>query len=156
MKFHLLAVGHKMPDWVNKAFAEYTIRMPRETPVRLVEIKPASRGPGMPVEKMLEVERDRITQALPADVHTVILDERGAAWTTLELASHLKSWLPAGRDVAFVIGGADGLHPHIKAKAQDLLQLSAMTLPHGLVRVLLAEQLYRASSILQGHPYHRE
>ncbi|MBV1774319.1 23S rRNA (pseudouridine(1915)-N(3))-methyltransferase RlmH [Burkholderiaceae bacterium DAT-1] len=156
MKLYIIAVGHKMPGWVEEAFQEYRKRMPRDAEIKLVELKPGVRGGGTSVEKTMETERDRIEEALPQGVRRVILDERGAAWTSMQLAAKLKSWQLDGRDVAFVIGGADGLHPDIKRTADDLVQLSALTMPHGMVRVLLAEQLYRAVSINQGHPYHRE
>lgn len=155
MKLYIIAVGHKMPDWVETAFKEYTKRMPREAQIELVELKPGQRS-GSSVEKAMETERDRILAALPAGCRKIILDERGAAWTTMKLAERLKGWQQDGRDVAFVIGGADGLHAEVKRQADDLIQLSALTMPHGMVRVLLAEQLYRAVAINQGHPYHRE
>jgi 23S rRNA (pseudouridine1915-N3)-methyltransferase len=144
-----------MPDWVELGFKEYTKRMPREAMVELIELKPGQRS-GSSVERAMETERDRILAALPAGCRKIILDERGAAWTTMRLADKLKQWQQDGRDIAFVIGGADGLHADVKKQADDLLQLSALTMPHGMVRVLLAEQLYRAVAINQGHPYHRE
>jgi 23S rRNA (pseudouridine1915-N3)-methyltransferase len=155
VKLYLIAVGHKMPDWVEIGFKEYTKRMPREATIELIELKPGQRT-GNSVERAMETERDRILAALPQGCRKVILDERGAAWTTMKLADKLKGWQQDGRDVAFVIGGADGLHPDVKRQADDLIQLSALTMPHGMVRVLLAEQLYRAVAINQGHPYHRE
>jgi 23S rRNA (pseudouridine1915-N3)-methyltransferase len=155
MKLYIVAVGHKMPDWVETAFKEYSKRMPREALIELVELKPGQRS-GSSVERAMEAERDRIQAALPAGCRKVILDERGAAWSTMKLAEQLKGWQQDGRNVAFVIGGADGLHADIKRQADDLIQLSALTMPHGMVRVLLAEQLYRAVAINQGHPYHRE
>jgi len=155
MKLYIIAVGHKMPDWVETGFKEYVKRMPREATIELVELKPGQRS-GSSVEKAMETERDRILAALPAGCRKIILDERGAAWTTMKLAEKLKGWHRDGGDVAFVIGGADGLHADVKKQADDLIQLSALTMPHGMVRVLLAEQLYRAVAINQGHPYHRE
>lgn len=155
MKLYLIAVGHKMPDWVESGFQEYRKRMPREAGIELIELKPGQRA-GSSVERAMETERDRILAALPNGCRKVILDERGATWTTMKLAERLGGWQQDGRDVAFVIGGADGLHADIKRLADDLLQLSALTLPHGMVRILLAEQLYRAVAINQGHPYHRE
>jgi 23S rRNA (pseudouridine1915-N3)-methyltransferase len=155
VKLYLIAVGHKMPDWVESGFQEYRKRMPREAGIELIELKPGQRA-GSSVERAMETERDRILAALPNGCRKVILDERGATWTTMKLAERLGGWQQDGRDVAFVIGGADGLHADIKRLADDLLQLSALTLPHGMVRILLAEQLYRAVAINQGHPYHRE
>lgn len=156
MKLWILAVGNKMPGWVSEAFAEYAKRMPREARIELLEIKPEKRAGGKTVEQMQESEMERIQAALPAGAMHVMLDERGTEMSTLELAGSMKFWLQEGRDVAFVIGGADGLHPVLRQRAGKLWSLSRLTLPHGMVRVLLAEQLYRAMSVIQGHPYHRE
>ena len=156
MKLLILAVGHKMPAWVNEGFAEYARRMPREARIELVEIKPEKRDGGKTTEQVHEAERSRIEAALPVDCARIVLDERGKDWRTLELADELKDWMRGGRDVAFVIGGADGLHPEVKRRAGRLWSLSRLTLPHGLVRVVLAEQLYRAVTVIQNHPYHRE
>jgi 23S rRNA (pseudouridine1915-N3)-methyltransferase len=120
----------------------------------LVELKPEPRGCGKTVEQMLAVEATRIGTAC-AGYRIVALDERGAAWTTEDLASRLRRWQASGDNVAFVIGSADGLATDVKANAAAVLALSAMTLPHGLVRVLVAEQLYRAHTVVTGHPYHR-
>lgn len=156
LKLCILAVGNKMPGWVSEAFAEYAKRMPREARIELLEIKPEKRAGGKTVEQMQESEMERIQAALPAGALHVMLDERGVDMSTLELAGAMRSWLQDGRDVAFVIGGADGLHPALRQRAGKLWSLSRLTLPHGMVRVLLAEQLYRAMSVIQGHPYHRE
>lgn len=156
MKLLIVAVGHKMPAWVNEGFAEYAKRMPREARIELVEIKPEKRAGGKTTEQIYEAERSRIEAALPADCELVALDECGQNWSTLELAERLKGWMRGGRDVAFAIGGADGLHPELKRRSDRLWSLSRLTLPHGLVRVVLAEQLYRAVTVIQGHPYHRE
>lgn len=156
MKLIVVAVGHKMPDWISAGFNEYARRMPREAKIELVEIRPEPRTTGKSVAQMMEAEAQRILAALPQNCLRIALDERGGAWTTRQLADRMQQWMGEGRDVAFVIGGADGLHEPIKNGAQQLLALSAMTLPHGMVRVLLAEQLYRAHSLLHNHPYHRE
>lgn len=156
MKFRVAAVGNKMPDWINTGFSEYAKRMPREAKMELSEIKPESRTTGKTVAQIMEAEAQRIHAALPDGCLRIALDERGAAWTTRQLADRMQQWMGEGRDVAFIIGGADGLHESVKNSAQQLLALSAMTLPHGMVRVLLAEQLYRAYSLLHNHPYHRE
>lgn len=159
MKFHILAVGHRMPAWVGTGFEEYAHRMPRETPIVLREIRPGPRGAGAPgpglIERILKSEGDRVRAVLPPGCVTVALDERGQSFTTQRFAQRITEWLQDGRDIAFVVGGADGLDPDIKRSAQLMLSLSPMTLPHHLVRVVLAEQLYRASSLLQNHPYHR-
>lgn len=155
MKLVVVAVGGRMPAWIDAGFDEYAKRMPRASRVELVQIKPARRGPGAGPETALKAERDRILAALPRGCTRVVLDERGESVTSAALAQWLSSLLASGRDAAFIIGGAGGLHPELKAQAERCLSLSALTLPHGLVRVLLAEQLYRAASLLQGHPYHR-
>lgn len=156
MKLCVVAVGERMPAWVDAAFAEYAKRMPREARIELREVKPAKRAAGKTVEQMLEAEREGILAALPARGPRVILDERGEPWTTREFARRLERWLGQGGDAGFVIGGPDGLHPDLKRQADVILALSALTLPHGLARVVLAEQLYRAMSLLRKHPYHRE
>jgi 23S rRNA (pseudouridine1915-N3)-methyltransferase len=155
MKLFVLAVGHKMPDWIANGFGEYTKRMPPELRIELIEIKPELRSGARTAETVMAVERQRIEAALPKKVRLVALDEHGKDWTTMRLAQALPRWQQDGLDVAFVIGGADGLDPALKARADTLLRLSSLTLPHGMVRVLLAEQLYRAWTITQNHPYHR-
>jgi len=156
MKLIIAAVGHKMPDWITAGFNEYAKRMPREAKIELLEIKPEPRTTGKSIPQIMEAEAGRILAALPAGCQRIALDERGASWTTRQFADRMQQWMGEGRDVAFIIGGADGLHESVKNGAQQLLALSAMTLPHGMVRVLLAEQLYRAHSLLHNHPYHRE
>lgn len=155
MKLHILAVGHKMPDWISTGFDEYAKRMPPELRIELREIKPELRSGGRSAESVMAAERVRLEAALPKGPRVIALDERGRDWTTMQLAQALPAWQQDGRDVAFVIGGADGLDPAFKARAELLLRISSLTLPHGMVRVLLAEQLYRAWSITQNHPYHR-
>jgi len=156
MKLMVVAVGARMPGWVNEAFAEYAGRMPRTLKVELVEIRPEPRASGKTVAQLLAAEAARIERAVPAGARRVALDERGREFTTAQLARWLDERRLDGRDLAFIIGGADGLAPALKSGAEFTLRLSSMTLPHGLARVLLAEQLYRANSILQNHPYHRE
>ncbi|MHB9119492.1 MAG: 23S rRNA (pseudouridine(1915)-N(3))-methyltransferase RlmH [Burkholderiales bacterium] len=155
MRLFILAVGNKMPDWVSEGFNEYVKRMPRELKIELLEIKPEKRSEAKATAAILEAERERIAAVLPANSEIVALDERGKNLSTVELAEALEGWQREGRNVAFVIGGADGLHADLKQGAGSLLSLSRMTLPHGLARIFLAEQLYRAMSILRHHPYHR-
>ena len=147
-----------MPEWITAGFNEYAKRMPREMPLKLIELKPEARrdtpGTGAAV-RVLEKEAQRIETAMPKDAVMVVLDESGKSVTTKQLAQRLIQWREGGRDVAFVIGGADGTAAHLKSSAHWLWSLSPLTLPHGLVRVILAEQLYRAVSILNNHPYHR-
>ena len=156
MKLWVVAVGVRMPRWVNEAFGEYAKRMPRALRIELVEVRPEPRTGGKPVAKLLEAEAGRIDRMLPRGCSRVALDERGRELSTAGFARWLDAQRRDARDTAFLIGGADGLAPAAKSGAQLLLSLSSMTLPHGLARVLLAEQLYRASSILHNHPYHRE
>lgn len=155
MKLRILSVGHKIPNWVETACAEYTKRMPHEMTVEIVEIKPDKRAAGKNSAQVQEVEGKRIIEAARRD-YLIALDEHGQEVNTLQLADRMKNWLSGGRDVALVVGGADGLHADIKARADWLWSLSKLTLPHGMVRVLLAEQLYRAHSVINNHPYHRE
>jgi 23S rRNA (pseudouridine1915-N3)-methyltransferase len=159
MRLLVLAVGHKMPAWVSDGFDEYARRMPREMPIQLVEIKPEPRGSvaasSGQTERFLKAEAGRLRAAMPAGAICVALDEQGEAVSTEAFARRLEGWRRRGADVAFLIGGADGLDPDLKRSAQLMLSVSAMTLPHQLVRVILAEQLYRAASLLQNHPYHR-
>jgi len=144
-----------MPDWVESGCAEYLKRMPREMTVEIVEIKPDKRAAGKNSAQVQEAESKRILEAAGRD-YLIALDERGQEVTTLQLADRMQTWLGGGRDVSLVIGGADGLHADIKSRADWLWSLSKLTLPHGMVRVLLAEQLYRAHSVIINHPYHRE
>ena len=155
MKLRILSVGHKMPDWVAQGCNEYLKRMPRELAMEIVEIKPDKRAGGRNAEQVQEAEGKRILEIAGRD-YLVALDERGQEVTTLKLAERMQDWLAGGRDVSLVIGGADGLHDQVKQRADWLWSLSRLTLPHGMARVLLAEQLYRAHSVIQNHPYHRE
>ena len=156
MKLIVVAVGTRMPRWVDEAFAEYAKRMPRTLPLELVPVRPEPRAHAKTAAQMLAAEGERIERAVPARCRRVALDERGREFSTPALAAWLEERRRDGDDLAFLIGGPDGLAPEVKSKAALVLRLSALTLPHGLARVLLAEQLYRASAILQGHPYHRE
>lgn len=158
MKFVVVAVGHRMPEWIRAGFEDYARRMPRDAQLQLKEIKPVARSSetgSAALSRVLALEHERVRAALPGRCYTVVLDERGSSLTTRELASRIARWREAACDVAWVIGGADGTAPALKREANLLWSLSSLTLPHGLVRVLLAEQLYRAVSLLRGHPYHR-
>ena len=155
MRLSVLAVGHRQPAWVNDGCAEYLKRMPRELPASVTEIKPEPRGSNSR-EQLLAAEKGRIRGALPASCRIVVLDEKGDDLTTLRLSQRLESWMQDGRDVALLIGGADGLDEEFKRQADDSVRLSSLTLPHGLARLVLCEQLYRAVSVLKNHPYHRE
>lgn len=156
MKLYIVAVGNKMPAWITSGFNEYSKRMPREAKIEFLEIKPEPRTTGKSVEQIMDAEAQRIHAAVPRSCLHIVLDEHGEQSTTRQLAAQMQDWMRAGNDVAFIIGGADGLHESVKQAAKQLLALSALTLPHAFVRVLLAEQLYRAHSLLHNHPYHRE
>ncbi|MBP9712921.1 MAG: 23S rRNA (pseudouridine(1915)-N(3))-methyltransferase RlmH [Sterolibacterium sp.] len=156
MKLRVLAVGTRMPSWVDEAWADFAKRMPREMPLELLEIKAEPRTTGKPAAALMAAEAGRLRAALPGRCRKVILDERGADLTSQALARRLEGWLGSGDDIAIIIGGPDGLDKDFKQEADETLRLSSLTLPHALVRVLLAEALYRAASLLKGHPYHRE
>ena len=156
MNITVLAVGKKMPRWVDEAVQEYAKRFGRDVQYTLKEIKPEKRGTGVNAAQGMAAEEKRILEALPDHAFLVVLDERGKAPTSVELAQYMQRWQQDGEHVCFVIGGADGMTDALKQKARLMLRLSSLTLPHGMVRVLLTEQLYRAVSILQNHPYHRE
>ncbi len=144
-----------MPAWVDAAYADYAKRLPRDYALELVELKAEPRDRGKPVEQMLAAEAVRLRAAC-AGCRIVALDERGAAWTTRQLADRLARWRDEAIEPAFAIGSADGLDPAFKREAHDRVALSALTLPHALVRVILAEQIYRAVALATGHPYHRD
>ncbi len=156
MKLSIIAVGHKMPSWVNAGYEDYARRMPPDMLFALTEIKPGHRVAGADGTRARQLESERILAALPQGCVPVVLDERGVQASTRELAVWMRGWMDEGVSPAFVIGGADGLDDNVKAHAHKLVGLSRLTLPHALIRVVLAEQLYRAVSILKGHPYHRD
>lgn len=155
MRLRVYAVGTRMPSWVQSGWQEFAKRMPRECTLDLHEIKPEPRAHGKTASQIMRAEAQRIESAVPPAAWRVVLDERGSQVTTAQLAEHLEAWRHAGCDIAFLVGGPDGLDPSLKSTARQTLRLSALTLPHPLVRVVLAEQLYRAWTILMGHPYHR-
>lgn len=171
MQIHLLSVGRRMPGWVDAGFSEYAKRLPPSCALRLIEVEPAARGKGLarartkagmraqvpPAERarLLADEGERLLKAIPSHAFTVALDVRGRLWSTEKLAVELEGWLASGRDVALLVGGPDGLSDACLARAQQRWSLSALTFPHPLVRVILAEQIYRAWTLTQGHPYHR-
>jgi len=155
LRLTILCVGHRPPAWIQDGFNEYAKRMPAEARLELVELKPEERS-GTSADKAKANEGERILAALPRGATVLALDERGKSVTTQGLSVMLSEWMRDGSHPAFVIGGADGLSDAVKERADKLISLSALTLPHALVRVVLAEQLYRAWSILARHPYHRE
>lgn len=155
MRARLIAVGERMPPWVAQGFAEYAKRLSRELPLELVEIKPGVRGKGRDDARAMTDEGAAMLSALPRDSHVVALDGGGAAWSSEQLAEQLSNWRMAGRDLAFLIGGPNGHAREVLQRADQRWSLGPPTLPHMLVRLVVAEQLYRAVTILNGHPYHR-
>lgn len=153
MKLRLIAVGAKSPGWVDAGFTDYARRMPRECALELVELAPANRK--LPMDRILADEGQRMLGRLGTSDRVVALDVIGKPCSTEDLAKKLDNWRMEGGDVSFLIGGADGLDKTCLTRADEAISLSAMTFPHLLVRVMLAEQLYRAWTVLQGHPYHR-
>lgn len=155
MRIRLLAVGERMPAWIRAGFEDYSARFPREWRFELVEIATAPRGNNANIAKLKEAEAAKIAKALPRGAQLIALDERGESWSTLDLARNIEGAQREGQELYFLIGGPDGLAPELLARAQRRWSLSRLTLPHALVRVLVAEQLYRAWSVLANHPYHR-
>ncbi len=155
MQLVIAAVGARMPTWVDVAFDDYAARMPVDLRLALREIRPESRIKGKTTTSLMAAEADRLRAALPKHGPRIALDERGRDLTSMDLAAMIEQWRADGDDVAFLIGGADGLDASLKTDANMRMRVSSLTLPHALVRVVLAEQLYRAWSITQKHPYHR-
>ena len=156
MHIHILAVGQKMPAWVSSGYDEFIKRLPKEFTPLLKELPPGRRSRNSDPKRAIEEESARILQGLPKDCLVIALDEQGKSWSTRQLADQMADWTGSGRDVALIIGGADGLSPAVKQRADMKWSLSALTLPHALVRVVLAEQLYRAWTLITKHPYHRD
>ena len=156
MQLLVAAVGQRMPDWVQAAWKDYSGRFPRGLSLDLKEIPLTRRGRNAPIDRLRAREGEALLAAVPDGHRVIALDERGTPWSTPELAARLEDWMREERGVGFLVGGPDGLSPDCLAQARDSWSLSRLTLPHPLVRVLLAEQLYRAWSITQNHPYHRD
>jgi len=155
MKLLVVAVGQRQPAWAQAAYAEFEKRFPPEMRLELHAVKAETRGQKTAAQ-LMAAEATRLQAATPRGVRRVVLDEHGTRVTTVQLASRMQAWLHDGRDVAFVIGGPDGLDASLKTTADETLRLSELTLPHAFVRVLLAEALYRAWTVTVNHPYHRE
>jgi len=155
MRLHLLAIGQRMPDWIAAGFAEYAGRMPRDAQLHLQALAPPARSRAMDPATLRRTEAQTLLAAVPPQALLVALDERGQLADTGALSARLGQWQQSGRDVALLIGGASGLDPAIRERADWVWSLSPLTFPHMLVRVLVAEQLYRAWSLLSNHPYHR-
>ena len=156
MKLWVAAVGQRQPAWADTAWADFAKRFPAEMRLELKALKAESRSGGKTAAQCMAAEAQRFETALPKGVRRIVLDEQGTRLTTAQLSQRLLAWLGDGRDAALLIGGPDGLDPALKATADETLRLSDLTLPHALARVLLAEALYRAWTLLEGHPYHRE
>lgn len=156
MHVSVIAVGGKMPAWVNQGVEDYSRRLPRELQLKWREIALAKRSKDSQPEQLCAREGEQIIKAIPAGDRVIALDVRGKAWSTEQLAEQLKGWQMSGDNVSLLIGGPDGLSPGVLERAHQRWSLSDLTLPHPLVRVLLAEQLYRAWTITTGHPYHRQ
>jgi 23S rRNA (pseudouridine1915-N3)-methyltransferase len=155
MKLIVIAVGQRMPDWVETAWRDYAKRLPADCALELREVKPEPRTSGKTAAQMMLAEGKRIEAAIPTGAYRIALDERGQDIGTAALARRLEAWRSIGQDIVFLIGGPDGLDAELKQSCSGLLRLSSLTLPHPMVRVVLAEQLYRAWAIMTGHPYHR-
>jgi len=155
VRISLIAVGQRMPGWVQQGFSEYSERLRSRMPLQLVEVPAVRRGSG-DVARAIAEEGRRLLAAVRADHHVVVLDERGKARSSIEVSQWLGRRLNEGSDLDFLVGGADGFAPEVLQRADERWSLSSLTLPHALVRVVFAEQLYRAVTLLDGHPYHRE
>ncbi len=155
MEIQLLTVGTRMPSWVSEGYREYARRMPRKCVLKLAEIPPGRRSRSQPVAKAMAEEGRRMLAAIPGDNQVIALDVTGRSWSTPKLAEQMRGWMQDGRNLSLLVGGPDGLFPDCLQRAGQRWSLSELTLPHPLVRVLVAEQLYRAWTIINGHPYHR-
>ena len=155
MQIHLLAIGNRMPEWVTKGYQDYAKRLPRECELILREIPPGKRGKKADLERIKEEEGERMLAMIQRDDHVIALEVEGKAWRTETLAAEMARWLTLGQRITLLVGGPEGLADACKARAHQTWSLSPLTLPHPLVRILLAEQLYRAHTILSHHPYHR-
>lgn len=156
MKIKIITVSKRIPDWISKGYNEYIKRLPKEIDINLVEISPESRKNTPSIDQILRKEAKKILTAIPEDNYVIALDENGKQFNSSILASYLAQWLVDAQDICFIIGGADGLDDSLKKSAHALWSLSPMTLPHAFVRLIVAEQIYRAWSINNNHPYHRE
>jgi len=155
MKARLIATGERAPAWVAEGFGEYRKRLSHWLPLELVEVEPGLRGKGRDPQRAIEEEGRRVLAALPKNAHVIALDVPGRPWSSEQLAARMEHWRQQGRDLAFLVGGPEGHAPEVKAMAAESWSLGPLTLPHMLVRLVLAEQLYRAAAMLANHPYHR-
>lgn len=156
MQIHFITIGQKMPRWVTEGYEEYARRLPAQCRLTLVELALPKRGKQANVTRLIQAEGEKMLAAIPKGAFVVALDERGKSWNTKQLAQEMDTWMHSGQAIALLVGGPDGLADACKARADKTWSLSALTLPHPLVRIVVAEQIYRAWTVLQGHPYHRE
>lgn len=155
MQIYLIAIGQRMDAWVKQAYDEFAKRLPHECRLQLIEVPANKRTKNTGLQRVIKEEGERLLAAIPSNSLVYSLDSAGQQWSTEQLAGQLEQWLVDGRDIALLIGGPDGLSEQCKSRADASLSLSKLTFPHPLVRVIIAEQIYRAWSILKGHPYHR-
>jgi len=155
MRISLIAVGTRMPAWVIQGYEEYARRMPAECSLNLIEIPAGKRGKGADLSRIMRQEGEQVIAAMPKGAKVIAVDVKGRAWSTEQLAEQMDGWRHDGRDVALLVGGPEGLAPQCLELAEQRWSLSNMTLPHPVVRIVIAEQIYRAWSILINHPYHR-
>ncbi|MGV6816240.1 MAG: 23S rRNA (pseudouridine(1915)-N(3))-methyltransferase RlmH [Thiotrichales bacterium] len=156
MQIHLIAVGQKMPGWVSQGYEEYARRMPPDCRLNLIELPAGQRRKNADIDRILQQEAERMLDAIPKGAFVIALDVDGKPWDTAQLSTQMGQWMQGGSDIALLVGGPEGLHSKALARAQQRWSLSPLTFPHPLVRVIVAEQLYRALSLLRNHPYHRE
>ena len=156
MQFDLIAIGRRMPAWIDSAFSEYSKRLPKSINFNLIEITPATRTKNKNSGQLKKIEEEKINAVITSDNIVIVLDEKGKTISSHSLSVQLQTWMDDQQHISVLIGGADGLSSSIKNKADQIWSLSEMTLPHGLVRIIMIEQLYRAWSIINRHPYHRK
>ena len=155
MKINLIAIGNKMPNWVNTGFNEYQKRLTQDCKLNINEIAAIKRGKQTDLKKVCEIEGQKIIDCIPNDNRVIALEVKGNNWSTEQLSQQMSQWMLSGQDISLLVGGPEGLSQSCRDKANQLWSLSPLTLPHPLVRIIVAEQLYRAWSILKNHPYHR-
>ena len=155
MRVKLIAVGTKMPKWVTTGYEEYAKRLPKDFALELVELQMAPRGKNTDIAKAIQKEGDAMLAAIPAGDKVIALEVLGKSWSTEQLADQTEQWRMDGYNISLLVGGPDGLDPRCTARADQAWSLSKLTLPHPMVRILLAEQIYRAWTLMNNHPYHR-
>jgi 23S rRNA (pseudouridine1915-N3)-methyltransferase len=155
IKINLITIGKAMPAWITSGYSEYAKRLPKNYQIILVEIPPLKRTNSINIRQIIEAEGLKLLAAIPKNTLVIALDEHGKEWTTIELTKRLGTWHNEQQDISLLIGGSDGLSPKCLQKAQIIWSLSKLTLPHQLVKIFIAEQIYRAWSIINKHPYHR-